>query len=227
VTVDPSTNISDSRDTYVMYPFTADYSGDTEMKVGTYDGGDHKAKAFMGFGSVGSDLKNDYVLGSKLSLYNSYSYSCKSAPVYVYPITESWSATTTTKWPGPSTGSALGSRSFAHGYRANGATSWAGKSAWDGIDLGSASTSLINGWTHGTKTNNGLAVGASTSSSSGYKRFTTRQNSASSGPQLAITYSKYGVAWPSSIKVTTAPSAIQDGDCLKDRGWAGDPAGWS
>lgn len=212
VTVDPTVQkIADDRDTYVMYPFTNDYSGDSEAKIGTYDGGSHKAKAFMGFGSVSSDLKNEYVVGTDLYLYNSYSYSCKSAPVYVYPITESWSVSTTTKWPGPSTGSALGSRSFAHGYRPDGSVSYSCKPAWDSINLGSAGNSLVNGWTHGTKANNGLAVGASTSSSSGYKRFTTRQNSVASGPHLAVTYTKYGVSWPSSIKVTTAPTVSQDG----------------
>jgi hypothetical protein len=173
VTVDPSVKrFSDSRDTYVMSGYKRDNSGDTEMKVGTYDGR-HKARSFMGFGSVGSDLKNDYVLGAKLSLYNAYSHSCKSAPVYVRPITESWSVSTTTTWPGPSIGAVLGSRSFAHGFRKNGATSWACKPAWDGIDLGSSGVSLINGWTHGTKANNGLALVASEKSSSGYKRFTT------------------------------------------------------
>ena len=212
VTVDPSVQkIGDSRDTYVMYPFTADYSGDTEAKIGTFDGGDHKAKAFLGFGSVGADLQNEYVEDADLFLYDSWSYSCKSAPVYVYPITESWSVSTTTHWPGPSTGAVLGSRSFAHGYRPDGSSSWACKQGWDSIDLGSAGDSLVNGWTHGTKANNGLAVGASTTSSSGYKRFTTRQNSASSAPQLSITYSKYGVGWPKSVTTTTPPSATQDG----------------
>ena len=74
-------------------------------KIGTYDSGAHKAKAFLGFGTVGTDLKNEYVEDTDLFLYDSWSYSCKSAPVYVYPITESWSVSTTTQWPGPSTGS--------------------------------------------------------------------------------------------------------------------------
>ncbi|GAB3966745.1 polymorphic toxin-type HINT domain-containing protein [Actinoallomurus acanthiterrae] len=194
VTVDPTVVTKyDDRDTYVETGESGDHSGENEIKIGSYDGGDHVAKSFIGFGPVATDLKNDYILGAQVGLYNDWSDSCKAAPVYVYPITESWSVSTTTDYPGPKTGPALGRKSFAHGYRPEGAYSWNCAPGWDDINLGVAGKNLINGWTHGTIDDNGLAIGGP--STSGWKRFLSNQGPDKGDPYLAITYTKYGAAY--------------------------------
>ncbi|MFD8912157.1 RHS repeat-associated core domain-containing protein [Streptomyces sp. NPDC059575] len=194
VRIDPSvTNVEDNSDTYVEYPYDQNFAGDLELKIGTYDGGAHKANSFLKFDSVGSSLKNDYVLGAKLYMYDTWSASCTASSITAYPVTSSWTSTSTSSYPGPSTGSALGSASFARGWKPSGATSSSCPSAWEPIDLGTSGKSLIEGWTHG-KANYGLALKASTTASSGWKKIESANNG-SGDPYLAITYTKYGASY--------------------------------
>jgi RHS repeat-associated protein len=195
VTVDPTvTDKNADGSTYVQYPYTNDYSGDTELKAGTFDGGADKAKSFLAFGNVSSALQNDTVLGVRLGIYNSWSYSCSPRPVYVYPVTSSWSVTGNKSWPGPSTGSAIGSKSFATGWVPLGSTVSPCKASWEGISLNQAGTNLVNGWTHGTTPNYGLAIGASTTDSYGWKKFGSKA-ATSGNPFLAVTYTTDGASY--------------------------------
>src|SRR6185312_10582697 len=97
-------------------------------------------------------------------------------PVTVYPVTSSWSVTGSKSYPGPSIGAPIGSKSFATGWVPLGSTVSPCPAAWEGIDLNQAGTDLVNGWTHGTIANNGLALGASASDSYGWKKFTSVSN---------------------------------------------------
>lgn len=116
VRVDPSVkSVNASSGTYVQHPYNQNFASDTVLKVGTYDKGGHKAAAFLKFAGVESSLKNAWVLNANLALYNTWSQSCTARPVTVHPITSNWSESTTSKYPGPSTGSSLASKSFAHG----------------------------------------------------------------------------------------------------------------
>jgi RHS repeat-associated protein len=194
VTVDPSVEAANSNGTtYVLSPFDNDYSGDTEIDVGTYDGGTNVAKAFLKFDGV-SSLTNDTVLGVRLGLFNSWSYSCSPRNVSVYPVTSSWSVTGDKTYPGPSTGPAVGSKSFATGWVPLGSTVSPCPASWQGVDLDQAGTSLVNGWTHGTVPNDGLALGASPADSYGWKKFTSI-NTSNGDPFLAVTYTPYGARY--------------------------------
>ncbi len=195
VTVDPSvSDASATGSTYVQYPYNNDYSGDTELKVGTYDGGGSKAKSFLAFGNVASALHDDTVLGVRLGVFNTWSYSCSPRTVYVYPVTSSWPVTGDKTWPGPSTGAAIGSKSFATGWVPYGSTVSPCNASWEGINLDQAGTNLVNGWTHGTVANNGLALGASGTDSYGWKKFAS-QAASSGDPFLAITYTTDGASY--------------------------------
>ncbi len=66
--------------------------------------------------------------------------------------------------------------------------------SWEGIDLDQAGTNLINGWTHGTVADNGLALGASSSDSYGWKKFASDSASSNGDPFLAVTYTTDGPA---------------------------------
>ncbi|WP_344261966.1 DNRLRE domain-containing protein [Streptomyces sodiiphilus] len=125
VKVDPSiTRVEATSSTYVQKPYNQNFSTDTVLKVGTYDGGTHTAASFLRFAGVETTLKDAWVLDARLALYNTWSYSCTARPVTVHPITQNWSAATLKNYPGPSTGAALGSRSFANAWRPSGTTSW-------------------------------------------------------------------------------------------------------
>ncbi|WP_157856385.1 FG-GAP-like repeat-containing protein [Actinacidiphila yeochonensis] len=211
VRIDPSvSSADDNSDTYVESPYDQDFSGDLELKVGTYDGGAHKANAFMKFDSVSTSLKNEYVLGAQLYMYNTWAYSCTAASVSAYPVTQSWTSTSATSYPGPSVGSALGSASFARGWRPDGTTSSSCPSKWEPVTLGTGGQSLVEGWTHG-KANYGLALKASATSSSGWKKIESANNG-SGDPYLSITYTKYGASYTLSSASPKPPvTGSQDG----------------
>jgi RHS repeat-associated protein len=194
VTVDPSVeSVNSNGTTYVLSPSDNDYSGDTEIDVGTYDGGTNVARSFLKFDGV-SSLTNDTVLGVRLGLFNSWSYSCSPRNMSVYPVTSSWSVTGDKTYPGPSTGPAVGSKSFATGWVPLGSTVSPCPASWEGIDLDQAGTSLVSGWTHGTVPNDGLALGASPTDSYGWKKFTSI-NTSGGDPFLAVTYTPYGARY--------------------------------
>ncbi|MGW0576254.1 LamG-like jellyroll fold domain-containing protein [Streptomyces sp. NPDC002920] len=195
VRVDPSVKSVDATSgTYVQYPYNTNFATDTVLKVGTYDGGSHKAAAFLRFTGLESTLKNAWVLGANLALYNTWSQSCTARPVTVHPITSNWAESTTSKWPGPSTGSSLVSKSFAHGWQPAGASSWSCAPAWETIKLGSAGRKLVDDWTHARKKNYGVAVKASTTDSKGWKQFGS-DDYPNGKPSLDVTWTKYGAAY--------------------------------
>ncbi len=210
VRVDPSLKSVDATSgTYVEYPYDTNFASDTVLKVGTYDGGSHKAAAFLRFTGLETTLKNAWVLGADLALYNTWSQSCTARPVTVAPITSNWSETTTSKWPGPATGASLASKSFAHGWRPTGTTTWSCAPAWSTIKLGSAGRKLVDDWTHGRKKNYGLAVKASTTDSKGWKQFGS-DDYPNGKPSLDVTWTKYGATY--ELGDFTAPvTAVTEG----------------
>jgi RHS repeat-associated protein len=195
VRVDPSvTGISSTSGTYVQYPYNQNFSGDTILKVGTHNGGSTKAAGFLRFAGLETTLRNAWVLSARLNLYNTWSYSCSARPVTVHPITSNWSESTSTAYPGPATGASLASKSFAHGWRPEGTTTWSCGPAWEGMSLGSAGRKLVDDWTHGHRRNYGLAVKASTSDSKGWKQFGS-DDYPNGKPRLDVTWTKYGASY--------------------------------
>ncbi|SER60144.1 RHS repeat-associated core domain-containing protein [Streptomyces sp. yr375] len=195
VRVDPSVKSVDATSgTYVEYPYNANFASDTVLKVGTYDGGSHKASAFLRFAGLETSLKNAWVVSANLALYNTWSQSCAARPVTVHPITSNWAESTTSKWPGPSTGASLVSKSFAHGWRPEGTTTWSCGPAWETIKLGAAGRKLVDDWTHARKTNYGLAVKASATDSKSWKQFGS-DDYPSGKPSLDVTWTKYGATY--------------------------------
>jgi RHS repeat-associated protein len=206
VTVDPSvSDVNANGTTYVESPNDADYSSGVEIDVGTYNGGTNVAKSFLKFDDVSptsSTLGNVYVLGGELAVFNSWSYSCSPRPVSVYPVTSSWSVSGDKSYPGPSTGPALATKSFATGWVPLGEeqSQSACPNQWESFGLGTAGNTLLNGWTHGTIANNGLAMGASATDSYGWKKFTS-DNDSGGDPFLVVTYSPDGASYKLASKV--------------------------
>ncbi|MFJ7159803.1 LamG-like jellyroll fold domain-containing protein [Streptomyces sp. NPDC101118] len=195
VKVDPSaTGLEAASGTYVESPYNQNFSTDTNLKVGTYDAGGHKAASFLKFNGLDTTLKNAYVINANLSLYNTWSYSCTARPVTVHEITSNWSEGSTAVYPGPATGGALGSKSFAHAWRPEGAANWSCGPAWESIPLGASGRQLVDDWTHSRKPNYGLAVKAATNDSYSWKKFGS-DNYPGGKPSLDVTWSRYGAAY--------------------------------
>ncbi|MEU9994168.1 LamG-like jellyroll fold domain-containing protein [Streptomyces sp. NPDC050848] len=210
VKVDPSASgLQAASGTYVESPYNQNFSSDTVLKVGTYDGGGHKAASFLKFNGLDTTLKNAYVINANLSLYNTWSYSCTARPVTVHEITSNWSEGSTSSYPGPATGGALGSKSFAHGWRPSGTTTWSCGPAWEAIPLGESGRRLVDDWTHGRKANYGLAVKAATDDSRTWKQFGS-DDYPTGKPSLDVTWSKYGATYGLGGFVQP-PTATTDG----------------
>ncbi|MEU9277184.1 LamG-like jellyroll fold domain-containing protein [Streptomyces sp. NPDC048341] len=204
VTVDP-TNLNAASSTYVETPYDINFSTDSTLKVGSYDGGTHKANSYLQFSSFGSTFQNDYIEKASLYLDDVWSGGCTAEPVYVHGISSSWTVGTIADYPGLSYGSTLGSASFEAG-------SSCGGSAWHGIDIGddpsAAGVKLLEGWAHGG-TNRGLALTASTSVVAAWKQFASVHSSYP--PYLSVTYSAYGADYSIPSQTYTEPTATTTG----------------
>lgn len=201
ITVDPDVEIKTSSDTYVMKPYTNNYSGESELKVGAVDG--QIAAGLLAFSTLKTDLKNKFIRGAKLQVFNSYSYSCSPRKVTIYRITKPWTSNSSMSWPGPAydSSSPVKSKSFAHGY--SGCTA-----AWESFDI---DRMRMTKWVHGTEAFYGFRIGASASDKYGWKRFTSA-NFASGAPYLDVTYSDQGATYQiPSGKFSPSVTAASDG----------------
>ncbi|MET9615373.1 LamG-like jellyroll fold domain-containing protein [Kitasatospora indigofera] len=211
VKVDPSLSSVKAVDgTYAESPYNQDFSADTVLKTGTYDGGAHKAASFIRFNGIESSLQNANILGARLSLYDAWSASCNARPVTVHQITSAWSESSVRSWPGPTTGGALTAGNFAHGWRSSPSASWACAPAYESLDLGADGRRLVNEWTHGWTPNYGLAIKADERDSNGWKQFGS-DDMPGGEPSLDVTWSKYGAdyeLWGIQQPVTATQEGI-------------------
>ncbi|MGV9566070.1 LamG-like jellyroll fold domain-containing protein [Streptomyces sp. NPDC003480] len=217
VKVDP-TNLNASSSTYVETPYDTNFSTDSVLKVGSYDDGSHKANSYVLNWSFGSTFKNDYIEQASLYLDDVWSGGCTAEPVYVHAITSSWNLGTIADYPGLSYGSTIGSSSFEAGASCGG-------SSWHGIDIGdnpsAAGVKLLEGWAHGTVSNNGLALTADNSVVAAWKQFASVNSSYP--PYLSVTYSSYGADYSIPKQTYTEPTASTTGSMkvtLTNRGTA-------
>ncbi|NUS16386.1 MAG: hypothetical protein HOY69_34165 [Streptomyces sp.] len=204
VKVDP-TNLNVSSSTYVETPYDINFSTADTLKVGSYDGGSHKAISYLNFSSFGTQFKNDYIEKASLYVDDVWSGGCTAEPVDVRPITSSWSVGSIAKYPGLSYGSPVGTSSFYAGASCGG-------SAWHGVDIGdnpsAAGVKLLEGWAHGGA-EHGLALTADTSKVAAWKQFASVNSSYP--PYLSVTFSAYGADYSIPKQTYTEPTASTTG----------------
>ncbi|MFS8101709.1 DNRLRE domain-containing protein [Lentzea alba] len=182
VVVDPSvaTPNADSDDTFVRSS-AADQSGAPELEAGRVQG-QPIARSYLRFGSALNTLRNQYIVGASLVMYNVWSPSCTPKGVTVFEVTQGWNGST--RWPGAAVGQALSSKSFAHGAPGCG-------SAREAFPL---DADLMTRWTHGAALGNGLSVRASDESDAGSgKRFASANSP--NPPYLDVRYSPEGASF--------------------------------
>ncbi|HEY4025221.1 MAG TPA: polymorphic toxin-type HINT domain-containing protein [Candidatus Dormibacteraeota bacterium] len=190
VLIDP-TVLSGSADSSLVAHGSASASGSSELLVGQVDGS--PAASYIRFGGLVGQLTNHTIYGAELQLVDFDAPSCSARPVTVNPVTQSWSSSsTTTAYPGPSVGAALGRSSFAYGFVALGHSSSACPVKASLIDLGGAGVRLVQGWANG-QANNGLSLRASTSDSLAWKRFAG--TGTANSPVLYVTHSPYNATY--------------------------------
>ncbi|MEU4163805.1 ricin-type beta-trefoil lectin domain protein [Actinoplanes sp. NPDC026670] len=173
---------------------TTTHAGSDNLPVGTYDSGTTKARTFLHFGNFNTgDLKGVQVRSAKLVAYHTWSYNCAShLPVYVHRVTSAWTGTDIQSkggylWTGPTYTTPIASWTIANNYPACENTgNDRSKGAWRAVTL---PIRTFNGWASGTMPNFGLALTASETDSTGWKRFTSRDyGDGSYAPYLSLTY---------------------------------------
>ncbi|HEY3505184.1 MAG TPA: LamG-like jellyroll fold domain-containing protein [Actinocatenispora sp.] len=197
VTVDPtmlaaastSTAFDPTSDTFVMSPYNNDNSADSELKVGTFNGGGNKAASYLRFNALTQDLQNHYILGGSLNLYETWSYSCTARPMTVYRVTQSgWSVGEAKTWPGPSYDSKhpVVSKSFAHASTGCGAD-------WESLTI---SADRLMKWAHHVEPFYGFTLRASSTDTKAWKRFASANAPiANNKPHLDVNYADQGAAY--------------------------------
>ncbi|MFG3046718.1 LamG-like jellyroll fold domain-containing protein [Streptomyces sp. NPDC048241] len=185
VTVDPTTVVNASQATYVQNDYSSNRSAENQIKVGSYDAGTTKANSFLQFSSLGSTIAGRQVSAATLNVWGLWSATCTPEAFSVYPVTQSWSPSTTTTYPGPSYGAAIGSATPDPGASCTNTTGSTGVGVKMPVSL---STSWFTQVAAGG-INYGLALAAPTGDGLHWKKFHS-DDSATSGwrPSLDLTY---------------------------------------
>ncbi|MFF5293698.1 RHS repeat-associated core domain-containing protein [Paractinoplanes globisporus] len=177
--------------------------GDT-LTVGSRDG--NSSASYLRFGGLVSSLARESIFSAQLSLVAYEAPSCKPRALSVHPVTESWSSSTNTTYPGPSVGGALATVSFAQGYVGLGQASSSCPVVGTVIDLGSKGRDLVQGWVDG-KANNGISLRAPVSDNSAWK--TIAGPSSANPPTLYVTHTPYNAKY-SIPNPTPKPPVLQN-----------------
>ncbi|WP_434739682.1 LamG-like jellyroll fold domain-containing protein [Micromonospora sp. SH-82] len=191
VRVDPTVTTGTTGDVYVDNDSaTTNHNGDN-LPVGTYDGGTVKARSFINFDEFDDDgLIGKRITAAKLRLYHTWSYDCSShKPFQVHRVTQPWTVAnlTTGSYPGPTVSASIGSLTITNNSPACGNTA-ADRSVgrWATVPL---EVATFNDWSTGGA-NEGLALTASETDSTAWKRFTAANYSSGAyKPYLELTYS--------------------------------------
>jgi RHS repeat-associated protein len=192
ITVDPSATLPPSKDTYVEKGYNdTSFGGEIDLKVGTYDGGTHVARSYLQF--TLSDAANLYdttdettvVDSAKLKLWEWHAASCTASAMNIRYLTSAFTAADSTWNTKPTQSGAIYTVSDAHRDDSSGACA----EGWFDTTSGTEVKSIVQGWADGDYTNYGLALTASETASSGWKRFYSAQYATSARrPSLVLTY---------------------------------------
>lgn len=179
VTIDPtyaSASVTANFDTYASSAFpTAEYYTDTELRVGTYNGGGDKYRSFLQFPLPTFGGKD--IVAASLSLYEFHSFSCTGKPFYAHGTTgQPSSATNWSNMPGQ--GTLFGTTTTAKGFSSSCAA-------------GRTSVSVLGAaqyWAGHATGYGAIQLSASESDSYGWKKFYSVESS--QDPYIAITYNR-------------------------------------
>ncbi|MCX5558357.1 DNRLRE domain-containing protein [Streptomyces sp. NBC_00038] len=199
VTVDPTSTLAVTTDTWVATNYTDSQVSSTELKSGTYDAGTTVARSYLKFDV--SAFKGKHITDTNLALYSYYASTCATtgAGTQVQRITGSWTSSDIT-WAAQPATTATGAitNTAALGYST---ACPAGTMNFD-IDA------ITQAWADGS-TNYGVRVaGASETDSLTWRRFYSANyvsGDGSSEPHLTVTYNSYP-STPSSAAI--APSQL-------------------
>ncbi|MFD0078566.1 DNRLRE domain-containing protein [Streptomyces sp. NPDC127166] len=199
VTVDPTSTLAASADTWVATNYPDSQVSSEELKSGTYDAGTTKARAYLKFDV--SAFTGKHITDTNLALYSYYSSTCATtgAGTQVRRITGAWTTSDITWGDQPAT------------TTTGAVTSTAAKGYNDSCPAGTVNfdvDAIVQAWADGS-TNYGVRIaGASETDSTTWRRYRSANYVSGDGstePHLTVTYNSYP-AVPSSTAI--APSQV-------------------
>ncbi|MGA5040393.1 DNRLRE domain-containing protein [Streptomyces capoamus] len=185
VTVDPTSTLAVTTDTWVATNYPDSQVSSTELKSGTYDAGGTKARSYLKFDV--SAFAGKHITDTNLALYSYWSSSCSTAGAgtQVRRITSTWSSSTVTWDAQPST------------TTTGAVTSTAAKGYSDACPAGTVNfdiDGIVQDWADGAA-NQGIQVrGASETDSLTWRRFRSANyvsGDSATEPHLTVTYNSY------------------------------------
>ncbi|HEV2889616.1 MAG TPA: DNRLRE domain-containing protein [Frankiaceae bacterium] len=200
VTVDPSVYTASTDDTYVEYPYNNDFSTDTLLKSGTYDGGAHKSRSFIHFPGINA-LDGKVISSANVQIFENWAFSCTGRDVSLKRVTQSWTGTGLHTFPGWTVGDLIDTVNTARGY-----TSCANGPAYVTFDA----TAAMRNWASNAWTNYGLAITASETDSYAWKKWDSTQ--AANDPRMNVTWSEPNRA-PGQVTGRTITPSTCVGTC--------------
>ncbi|MER5754040.1 DNRLRE domain-containing protein [Streptomyces sp. NPDC002088] len=192
VTVDPTTTLAVTTDTWVQNPDYPDSQiSSEELKSGTYDGGTDTARSYLKFDV--SKFAGKHITAATMSLYNYYSATCSTsgAATQARRITSTWSSSSITWGAQPSTTTTGLANNTGHwGYDSSCGANW---SNWN-------LQTIVQAWADGS-TNYGLQIrSADETDSTTWRRFRSANYTTSGyAPKLVVTYNSYATTASATV----------------------------
>ncbi len=206
VTVDPQIHAVRTwgDDTYVMRNFTRNNSADPELKVGTYDGGVHIGQSYAHFDTA--PLAGKQINSATLYAVEEHSWNCNVGPGPVYRVTQPWSGSSMTTFPGASIDSNQATGGWHSGACPNRLAHWVvtpqvAQMAAEGQTAGSFSFRAPN-----------------EADNNQYKKYLSFE--AGNGPYLSVDYSTAG---PTGDPIGSVDESTPVAGGIRVRGWVIDP----
>ncbi|MFJ6793996.1 DNRLRE domain-containing protein [Streptomyces sp. NPDC091268] len=198
VTVDPTSTLAATTDTWVQTPDYPDSQvSSPELKTGTYNGGADKARSYLKFDVA--KFKGKHITDTNLALYSYYSSTCATtgAGTQVRRITSDWSSSAITWGAQPSTTTTGAvTNKAALGYDSS---CPAGTVNFD-IDA------IVQAWADGSPNYGLQLLGASETDSTTWRRFRSANyvsGDNSAEPHLTVTYNSYATTSGAAIAPMT------------------------
>ncbi|OXM65635.1 LamG-like jellyroll fold domain-containing protein [Amycolatopsis vastitatis] len=184
VIVDPTFTDTPSS-TYAEIGAPGDHSMEKTVKIGSFNSGPDSANTFLQFPK---DLDGSQVTVSSatLKLFDTWASTCTAARLDVAPVTQAWTPSGVSAYPGPSFGASIGNvtPSVPNACANRAADRTVGD--WVNVPL---STATFTNWANGSAADYGLAVYAATNDSLHWKQFDSWLMNAGYQPVLSLTTS--------------------------------------
>ena len=203
VTVDPSLYSSNALTTFADTTLPGDNSTSTVLNVGDTHSGKELADTFMQFPDQGLAGSGITVLSASLTMSVAYAATCAAERFDIAPVTQSWTPSGVTSYPGPAHSSSIGffDSKLPHADLCGSAPDPAANPYEVTVNL---STATIQGWVNGTTPNDGLEAYASTADPLDWKVFDSDYTL--EGPFLNLTYT--GTTLPYVSAQTPADGSV-------------------